>query len=216
MPKFTVGEALRFGWNEFKKNAGFWLGVAVVYAVLVGIPAGIAGSMHRGSTEASFFNFVTNVVEIWLGMGIMRMSLMVVDRKMPAFNELFAGSKHWVSYVVCTILLGFMTFIGFLLLIVPGIIVLLMFGSAPYFVLDKGVGGIEALKMAKTAAKGQLGALFLYALAAIGLSILGAIPLLLGLLVVAPVLALASAYIYRKISAGVPVPAAPKVATKAS
>ncbi len=215
MQKFMVGEALRFGWTAFKKNMGFWIGIVVVYAVIVGIPAGIAGTMDRGSLGESIFNLVTNALEVWLGMGLMVMSLKVADGKMPLFNELFAGSKHWVSYVVCTILLGLMTFAGFILLIVPGIIVLLMFGIAPYFVLDKGVSGIDALKMARVATKGQLGTLFLYALAAIGLLILGAIPLLIGLLFVVPTLTLASAYMYRKLSVGVTKPVMPTVATKA-
>ena len=73
---------------------------------------------------------------------------------------------------------------GFLLFVIPGIILAIMFMFAPYILLAENCGPIEALKRSKALTSGYLGNLFLKYLGFLGLLILFGIPLLLVVAVV--------------------------------
>jgi uncharacterized membrane protein len=70
----------------------------------------------------------------------------------------------------------------------------------PYIVIDRGLGPIEAMKESWRVTKGHKWQLFLLFLALIGLNILGAIALIVGLLVTIPITMLAAAHAYRTLT----------------
>lgn len=90
--------------------------------------------------------------------------------------------------------------VGFLLLIVPGIIFALMFLFTTFIVIDRQLGPIEAMKESNRITRGHkwrlLGLLLLLTL----INILGLMALGLGLLISIPVSSLAFTYAYRTLS----------------
>ena len=91
-------------------------------------------------------------------------------------------------------------FCGFLLLIIPGIIWAIGFQLAPYFVVDKGMDPLEALKKSWAATRGAKWNLFLFGLLLGLINMLGFLALMVGLLFTLPLSMVAMAYVYRKLA----------------
>jgi len=85
-----------------------------------------------------------------------------------------------------TIIYGLIVCAGLLLLIVPGIIWALKYSLYGYFVIDRNMGPLEALKASAEATEGAKGELFSLALLLFGVQILGLICLCVGLLFTIP------------------------------
>ena len=94
-----------------------------------------------------------------------------------------------------------MVFLGFLLLIIPGVIAATTFIFAPYLVVDKGLGPIAALKESARITKGNLPRVLALMGAITLISILGLVALIVGLLVAVPVVSVAYVSAYRRLSA---------------
>lgn len=86
-------------------------------------------------------------------------------------------------------------------MIVPGIILGIKFWFFDYFIMDKKVGPIEALKRSAELTSGVKWKLFLFFLALTGINILGALLLLIGLFLTIPTTMMAAAFVYRKLLA---------------
>jgi uncharacterized membrane protein len=99
--------------------------------------------------------------------------------------------------------------LGLVLFIVPGVILALGFANAPFFVIDQNLGPIASLKASWQISEGQKGKLLLLALAEIGVTVLGLLACCLGIFVAVPVMMLARAIIYTKMSGTAPTPEAP-------
>jgi uncharacterized membrane protein len=86
---------------------------------------------------------------------------------------------------------------------------------AGFLVIEKNMKPIEALKESARMTKGSRWKLFLLGLALTGLTILGMIPLMLGLFIAAPLSMLALVHAYRTLSGGAMMPVVEKVETPA-
>jgi uncharacterized membrane protein len=80
-----------------------------------------------------------------------------------------------------------------------------------YLIVDRDMGPIEAMKLSAKMTYGYKKRLFLVGLISIGVIVIGALVLLVGLLVALPVVVLVWAYIYRKLSISVPETVVPGV-----
>jgi uncharacterized membrane protein len=88
-----------------------------------------------------------------------------------------------------------------LLLIVPGIIWGIKFCFFDYFVVDKRLGPIEALKRSSAITRGVKWDLFVFFLMLTGINLLGAFCLLIGLFAAIPTTMVAQAFVYRRLLA---------------
>ena len=85
------------------------------------------------------------------------------------------------------------------MLIIPGIIWGIKFQFFSYFIVDKGLGPIEALKRSSTITKGAKWDLFLFGLLVWLINLLGALCLLVGLFATIPTTGVAMAFVYHKL-----------------
>jgi len=69
------------------------------------------------------------------------LALHVVRGEPTAFRDLFRGFRWWGALAAVSVLTSLLASVGFLLLIVPGIVWLVMFAFAPIVVLDRATGG---------------------------------------------------------------------------
>jgi uncharacterized membrane protein len=199
MNTIAVGEMLRFGWETFKKRPWFFIGTVVLVALVSSILSALAPDPVTNA-----FDFVLAlaiiVLNIFIEMGLVAFALKVHDGVDGAtFKHLWHPQSFW-KYVGVKILTGLIVVVGLVLLIVPGIIAAIALIFATYLVVDRNLGPIEAIKESARLTKGHRWQLFLLALAIIGINILGAIALLVGLVVTIPVSLLAVVHAYRKLA----------------
>ncbi len=203
---FTVGSALNFGWETFKQRPWFFIGASVViviaYLVVGGVSTGIDAALGGSSEEPTLIGSSVNFgLSTLVGMGAIAFYLAAHDN--PDTVELSAlwHPQPFLRFLGASILTGLAVGIGFVLLVVPGIIALLFFMFTTLIVIDRGLGPIEAMQESMRIGRGfrwpLLGLIVLLAL----ILIAGAVALLVGLLVAMPVTTLAFVHAYRALSA---------------
>ena len=204
MNKFSIGEAMRFGWTTMKANFWFFVGlIFTVFAVRVFLP-GLAGGFrqdHGFRPLALVVGLVSGIVSIIMGIGLAKIALMFVDGQKPRFDEMFAHANLFWRYLGAQILSNLIIGLGFLLLIIPGIIWSLKYSFVGYFVVDKGMGPIEALRHSARVTQGVKWQLLLFWLVMGFVNLAGVLVFGLGLLATIPTTMLATAFVYRKLAA---------------
>lgn len=201
MNTFSIGEAIRFGWDTFKKRPALLIGVTLFIAIISGVLSSMMpdkGAELGSLTLLSLAGiFVSIVGQILLKMGTVNFQLKAHDNvSTVAFSEMWAPDPLW-KYIGAAILTAILVVIGFILLIIPGIYLALRFMFVPYIVMDRKLSPFDALKESSRITHGRKWTLLLFVITLIGLNILGAIALLIGLLVTIPVTMLALAHAYR-------------------
>jgi uncharacterized membrane protein len=91
---------------------------------------------------------------------LLRMSLTAVRGGTPQVGDLFKGEMRYGSMLALTLLQTFCIFLGYLLLIVPGVILALGLYFSVYFVVDRRMGAVEAMKASWQATNGRKGQVF--------------------------------------------------------
>lgn len=110
-----------------------------------------------------------------------------------------------MPYLIASILMTVMVMVGFLVFIVPGIIVVLVFGFYGFHIVDTAERSpIEALRRSAWITRGERLRLFGLGLVLIVLNLLGLAIFPVGVLVTAAVSLLVVAHVYRRLSATVP------------
>ena len=117
------------------------------------------------------------------------------------FADLFSCFPLFFKFLFSYILYSLIVCGGYVLLIIPGIIWGIKFWFFDYFVIDKWLGPVEALKKSYGITTGVKWNLFVFFLAVIGINLLGALCLLIGLFVTIPTTMVATAFVYRKLLA---------------
>jgi uncharacterized membrane protein len=207
----SVGGALRYGWSRFKVNPWTWIGAVVIAAIIQGVLNTLFGNRSAFRVDAygqslwtiSWIvgSIVTTVVGYLINAAFVRGALHEVDGQRPSLGSFFRFTNVG-NVILASILVGMLTAIGLILLVVPGLIVAFLSWWTLQFVIDRNDSAVDGLRASFRAIASQAGPVFLLALALIGINILGAIPLGLGLLLTVPVSAIASTHAYRLVSGG--------------
>jgi len=208
MNELTVRECLSVGWRTFKIRPWFFVS-AWVLLTLVGFIANAAGKHIHAPHAASwtlvvaiaviavFFRLLGFVVSIYADIGMRSFALKAHDEpEAVELDDLIHLHTFW-RYLGMNILFIVGVVIGFILLIVPGIILAIGWSFAPYLVIEQGAGPVDALKRSWELTKGNRWTLFLLGLALIGINILGFCAVFVGLLVTLPVTTFAGVHAYR-------------------
>lgn len=192
-----VTDCIKFGWNTFRARPWFFVMTIAIYVVIQGVVA----LVENGAPN--FITFLLSVVvSTLLYSGMIAVYLKAHDNvSFPQLKDLW-NPKPFVNYLLLSILLAVIIVAGLILLVVPGVIFALMFSMAGFLVIEKNMNPLEALKESARLTKGYRVKILLLGFALLGLTILGIIPLMLGLLVVAPLSMLALVHVYRTLSGG--------------
>ena len=205
----SVGEAIRYGWARFKANPWTWVCAIIIAAVIQSVLNSLFGnrSTFRVDTFGQSFwtiswiigSIVTTVVGYLINAALVRGALDEVDGRRPSLGAFFRFTNVG-NVILASILVGVMVAIGLILFVIPGVIVVFLSWWTLQFVIDRHDSAIEGIRDSFRAISSQAGTVFLLALALIGINILGAIPLGLGLLITIPLTIIASTYAYRIVS----------------
>lgn len=199
-PRFSIGEAVRFGWAVAKRNVGFFFVLLVILAIVNGIPSRIQQSaMETAPFVAFLFGLVSFVVGQITGIGVTKITLRFVDGERPRYDDLYTLYPLFFKYLFATILYGLIVFAGLILLVVPGIIWAVRYSQYGFLVVDKSMAPMESLRTSAEMTRGSRWNLFLFGLVLFGVIIVGALALLIGLLWAVPTAMVAAAFVYRKL-----------------
>ncbi|MEO7110708.1 MAG: hypothetical protein ABI183_09740 [Polyangiaceae bacterium] len=205
---WDVGEILSSAFDGFKRTWGVLIGTIVIYAVIAMIPGLILGGLQGAGVidqdSAQIANGIVQLIGLIIGAffqtGLIRVFVTAARGGQPNIGDLFSGGGKMFHILATQILMGLAILLGFILLIVPGIILALGLAYSNYFVADANLGPIDAMKASWAATNGSKGKLFLFGFVAIFIMIGGIIACCIGVLPAAALLALAQAMIYVRIS----------------
>ncbi len=205
---FTVGSAIKFGWETFKKRPWFFILVFLVISILSSVVQVEADEGTVFTPGVVFLLLVAGIVgfaiQMLIGMGKNQLLLRAHhDVNAVTLRDLWAPHPFWKflgAYLLMTIVVVF----GLILLIIPGIIWGLKYMFAPLIVMDKKMRPFEALKESARITDGHKWDLLLFVITLLGVNILGLLCLIVGLLVTIPVTSLAFVHAYRALSVAHP------------
>jgi uncharacterized membrane protein len=201
--KLDIGACIRFGWTTFKTRPWYFIGVFVLLIIVQSVfrfPS--LDKTHDARLTPLYFllAILSFVVSVIIDMVMRSFSLKAHDDPRSVSLRTAWTAGILLRYFGTTILVAVCVVVGFILLIVPGIILSLALIFALYVVIEKKMGPVEAVKESMRLTKGHRLNLLGLMLALILLNLLGLLALVVGLLVTVPVTMFALAHAYRTLS----------------
>lgn len=146
----TVGSFIGFGVESLKRNLFKFVGliiVAFIGLILIGYIA-----MALGDTIGSVISFVASIL---IAFGMIQNTINITRGQPIDFAAFYnAGPMKMINFLVAMILVSIIVSIGFILLIIPGIILAYMLILVPYLVIDQDMGALEAISKSMELTKG--------------------------------------------------------------
>lgn len=186
----NISTAFEAAWGKTKKHLWFLMVVTLLYGIVVAL------------FKDSFI-----LKQVFGALAIVSLStvmLAIAHDKQPRYKDLtkhFASYKKPVDMLVMWILVSIFTFLGFMLLVLPGIYIAVRLMFFPYYVIEHEHKTVyESLSEIFAITSGNFWNLFLFVVLAIAVNVLGALALGVGLLVTFPLTVLAGTYIYKQLT----------------
>lgn len=198
MDTFSIAGSLSAGWDIFKKRPWFLIGAPIILYILVFLLSAIFSEIAKMVPALGFVTAIANItLNILVGMGMVHWLLKAHDDPASVTLWDFWYPQSFWNFVGAGLLAFLLTLVGFVLLIVPGIMIALALSFVRYLVIDRNLGPIEALKESARLTRGHRWALLGLFLMTALVNIVGALLLVVGLLVTIPVTSLAIVHAYR-------------------
>ncbi len=205
---FNYTDVLGYGWRVMGRNIGFFIGLGFLYfgiVVVLSIPEMIL--QHMKNKEPSLIvamvlvMILRCIVQTVLVIGIFKIALSFCDGVKPSIGKLFDGFDCFWRFIGTWFLYSLIVLGGVLLLIVPGVIWSIKFGKCWYFVIDKGMGPVEALKASSRITSGVKWDLLGFSIMCMLINYLGILCLVIGIFATYPMILVAGALVYRQLAA---------------
>lgn len=207
---FSIGEAVKFGWNTARRHLPFLLGFMLAVWILETSPSLIQTYFEPVSPLIAILTKVLAlIISLLVSMAFVKIALKLSDDQPARFVDLFNTFPLIPKFLAASILYLLILAGGFVLFVFPMVIWGIRYSLFPYFIVDKGVGPIEALSLSAKATEGAKWDLLGLFFVLITINVLGALCLLIGLFITAPTTWIAHASVYRylvKQTAQAPIP----------
>ncbi len=154
----------------FQKNA--W--VLSATALICMLPA-IADSIFRlaGIELDAIPQILFNLVQIYLSIGQARLAIQISRGQRATFSTIYSGGDKFLPVILFTFLAYIALTLGFLLLLLPGILLLLYLWPSYFLIVDNHADVLDSLAMAKDICTPNVLTTFLLGLTSIGILIAG-------------------------------------------
>jgi uncharacterized membrane protein len=161
----------------------------------------IGALFSQGSFFLQFgFSLVSWIVSMIIGAGIVRFALAITEGRELNAAEVLTPHKLG-DVVVASVLIGVATFVGFVLCVVPGLLVMFFTSYTLYFLMDREeLGAIDAIKASFEFTKNNAGNVILWFLLSVLAWFVGALLCGIGLIVAVPVVLIGTAYTYKTLN----------------
>ena len=200
-PVIGVGSAYGNGWRQLWRYFLELFLIGIIGFVIV-IPAGMGG-WGQGAA-ASFLSVIGTAYTIliaWpIDYGVSFSYLKAARGDRLEIKNMFEAFQNYWNAVLAALLVAVIVIIGFILLIVPGIIFACKLAFTPYLVVDRKMAVIEAVKGSWNMTSGYAWKIFLIGLLAIPISIAGLICFGVGIILSIMWIRMAFASFYHSVS----------------
>ncbi len=198
--KFSIEEALKFGWSTTKLNFSFLVKIILIVAVAYLV----SGLIRNGLKDIPVLSFLTAILfwvfHIVLDIGLIKIALKFNGSQKPDFEDLYNHYPLFWQYLAGSLLSGLIVLGGFILLIIPGIYFSVKLQFVQYLIVDRGLGPMEAIQKSWKMTEGSFWNLLILDIILGAINVLGALALLIGLLWTIPTSSIATAFVYRKLA----------------
>ena len=203
-------DAISEAWAMLKPNLAVWIGVAVVYFLILGALSGVQFMLQTRDAQgiphqnpfSIFFQVIISAVSIFLGAGLFKVAITQLRTGRAEFGELFNIFDLAAPLFIAAILTAFATTIGLALCVIPGVIVSLGLSMTNPLIVDQKLDAIDAMKRSWDVTKDQLGGLLLLGIVLFLVNMVGACLCGLGIVVTLPLTYLTFAIVYRDLFMG--------------
>lgn len=195
----SYGNAWRQLWKYFLE-----LLLIGIIAFFIGVPVGMGGWAQGVAAAATVLGFLGFVYGIFIvgpvDYGVSFAHLKAARGDKLEIKHMFEAFQNYWNAVLANLLVFAIVSIGFILLIIPGIIFACKLAFTPYLVVDRKMEVIEAVKQSWRMTGGHAWKVFLIGLLAIPISIAGLICFGVGIIVAIMWIRLAFASLYYSVS----------------
>ena len=197
---WSIGEVLK---TASEKQVGFKFNYVIALIIYGAISTAItfvqeASVGASGGGMASLVEIVITLVLFPLGVGLGLLGIRRAAGKHTPVSTLWEPYSHALPLIVMFVLMAVLIVAGFFLLVLPGIYLSIAYSFAPYLIVEKNMGVWEALETSRKAITQYWWRYFGLMIVALVLIIIGAIPLLIGLIWVLPIVAIATGEVFAK------------------
>lgn len=198
---FSSEEAIRYGWRTWKAHLKPLVGLALVGLFVGLLQRGLSGPDGQFTGFRVLLNLGLQILQVAVTLIWIRTALKVHDGGAPDFSNLGGELSAFLGFLLTMVLYALLVAVGMVLLVVPGVIWGVKYAFAGFLVADKGAEPLDAFRESARLTDGIKGQLFVFGLLLLGLNILGALALGVGLLATIPTSYLAAAYVFRRLQA---------------
>jgi uncharacterized membrane protein len=226
---WDLGAALSYGWNKYVANVAQIIIAALVLVVGIAVIA-IVGALligllvSPGTAECSYdssgawrcetddrtpflvamalnllLGAVLFVVAQIVGAGLIRGALAITEGRPFEVAEVFRTDRLG-PVVVTSLILGAATFVGLLLCYVPGLVVAFLTSYSLYFVIDKGLAPVDAIRASVDLVRNNLGTTIVWFIVGGLIAAAGSLICGVGLLLTLPIVLIGTAYTYKTLT----------------
>ncbi|MEB3231143.1 MAG: hypothetical protein VKJ64_09045 [Leptolyngbyaceae bacterium] len=148
MKSLNISDVLSESWQLLTKHYLLIIGTFIVYLLLSLIGSVLIFVLPENAAIAiSLINFADLLFTYFLLAGLYQFGLNLVQERNPSVGDLWSqSSSTLLNFILVSILVGLIVFLGFLLLIIPGIILALKYSMVWQLVVDQGLGPLEAME----------------------------------------------------------------------
>ncbi|MFD6197595.1 hypothetical protein ACFWE3_12920 [Mycobacteriaceae bacterium NPDC060252] len=241
---FNAGESWNWAWAHVTKRFGTFVPPYIVWSLAIAVPFAIVyfvfiaamvaatgpGTYDEDSMSYSYesssslgagsivllviLGIALAAVGLYMAASITTANLDVADGKPVTFGSFFRA-RSFGAFVGTALLVALGTVVGFILLIIPGLVFAFFAQYAVFFTVDRGLSPVDALKASFQIVKNNLGPVFLVYLITYAISFVASMATsvscgLAGIVAVPMQLALTAlihVYTYRRLTGGVIAPA---------
>lgn len=209
--KFAVDDVIGTGWQITMSR--FWpliciLGVNGLVAALIPLASfvmGYNGTMTMGNISVQLLmHFLSAVIMLTVEIGMMNVFLMSLDGKKANADDCFKCVKYLPKYFAFVFISRILIALGYISFIVPGIVLQISFQFAGYFIIERKMGPIAAMKASWAICDGARWQLILLALISYFINTVGLMCFLVGGIPAYLINGIANAAAYRALLANTP------------
>ena len=205
-PVIGVGSSYGNGWRQLWKYFLVLFLIGIIFVLISSVSSVFnfaqgmgdagAGAVVLGILSLAYGILLTNPISYGVSFAYLKAAR---GDKLETKNMFEAFHNYW-NAVLAYLLVGVIVFIGFVLLIIPGIIFACKLAFTPYLVVDRKMQVIEAVKESWRMTNGHAWKVFLIGLLGIPISIAGLICFGVGIIVSIMWIELAVASLYHSVS----------------
>ena len=223
---YSATTAWGYGWTKFTQNLGQILVavivlVAVVLVVqIVGYAVGRAVACDPGVTITGsriesnscgglftaqnavslLFSLISWVLQMIIGAGIVRGAFEIMAGR-QLDPKILLTPYRLGEVVVASLITAILTFVGFVLCIIPGLLVLFFTSFTLYFLMDReDLGAVDAIRASVDFTRKHAGDVIVWFVLSFVTYVVGFCLCGIGLVAAVPVIVIGTAYTYRKLN----------------